>query len=62
MEARETEEVRMDPNQIIPVKLTAYEITVALAQLTKCWVEPASQAAIISVTDKMREALRGVVK
>lgn len=51
-----------NPNRVIQVPLTETEIVVTLSQLTKSWAEPNSQPTIISVTDKLREALRGDIK
>lgn len=50
--------MKVDPNQEVPIRLTKYEIATLLNQITTTWVEPANQKIIISVTNKLREAMK----
>lgn len=50
--------MKIDPNKIISVPLTNYEIQTLLLQLQKCVPDVDDQPVILSVAAKLRAAFR----
>lgn len=50
------DDMKIDPNKIVMLPVSLYEITVVLQQLQTSIPEPGNQMAVVNVINKLRKA------
>jgi len=53
--------MKVDPNKILLIPLTSYEIIVAVNQLRSSVPEAGNQTTVVNIIEKLRKALSGDV-